>query len=797
MENQPSYLKEEETIDIRKFVVKLFRNWYWFAISIFITYTVAYLITRWAAPEFMVNATLIINDEKKSTAELLINALDRYGARKNVENEITILKSYKMAYRTITELRDFEISYFFVGRMRTTMGYKSPPFKVVFDSASNNLKNYPIHITILNKKEYLLEIDGGKGINQVQKFGVPYIDKSFNFTIFLKDYNASSTKYYFVINDINSLVNAYRDKLSVSTNDKKGTVLTLSTTGLVAEMEADYLNKLMEVYIKNGLEEKNQTAINTINFIDEQLATVVDSLHKAEDKLQNFRLSNRILDISSEGNAIMSRLEKVQTEKITLDMQLRYYKYIQNYIEKKKDFRELVAPSVMGIADPLLNSLVSELANLYGERSVLSINAQQNYPGLSLINAKIQNTLDALKENMREIINSANLSLTEINKRQESVEKEIQRLPVTERNLLTIQRDFKLNDQIYDFLLQRRAEAAIARASNVADNKVLDAASSLNCEQIAPKTSRNKMIAIVLGILIPLSILILIEFFNERIIEPKDIEKTTSVSIYGSIGHNEKLTDIPVFDNPKSAIAESFRALRTNLQYVLRSEEQKIICISSTISGEGKTFCAVNLASIIAQSNKKTLLMSLDMRKPKIHKVFNLTNEKGLSTYLIGKTTYEDVILKTHINNLYVASSGPIPPNPAELIDTPLMDKFVERAKKDFDVIIMDTPPLAIVTDAYLLTRFASAFLFVVRQNYSTKAVLQLVDDLHFKRGFTNIGILINDVKIDSYYGRKYGYNYGYGYGYGYGSRYGDGYYGEPEPKPKLSTQIINFLFKS
>jgi tyrosine-protein kinase Etk/Wzc len=796
MENQTNYLPQEESIDIRKFLFKILKYWYWFAISVFVSYTIAYLINRYKEPLFSVSATMIINDEKKSTADLLINALDRSGARKNVENEIAILKSNRMAQKTIAELDDFEISYFTVGRVRKPMLYKSAPFKVIADSTFHNAKNHPVHISILNKDEYLLEINETDGIKKKQRFGETYIDNNFSFTIFLKNTSvpSASNKYYFIINDENSLTRTYQGKLNISTNDKKGTVLTLSTTGFVPQMEADYINKLMDVYIKTGLDEKNQTAINTINFIDEQLETVVDSLHKAEDKLQNFRLRNKILDISSEGTAIMARMEKVQTEKVTLDMQMKYYRYIQEYIENKKDFREVLAPSVMGIADPLLNSLVTELTSLYGERGVLSQSAHANFPGLPQINAKIQITMDALKENIRQIVNSANLQLADVNKREAEVEAEIQRLPVTERHLLTIQRDFKLNDQIYDFLLQRRADAAISRASNVADNKVLDAASTMDAVQISPKGSRNKMIAIVLGLLIPLALLVILEFLNEKILEPKDVEKATKVPLYGTIGHNEGMSDIPVADNSKSAIAESFRALRTNLQYVLRSEGQKVICISSTISSEGKTFCAVNLASIIAQSNKKTLLMSLDLRKPKIHRIFNMENDKGLSTYLIGRTTYEESIHQTNINNLFIATAGPVPPNPAELLETPLMDSFIQKAKKDFDFIILDTPPLAIVTDAYVLSRFANAFLFVVRQNYSSKAVLQLVDELHFKRGLSNVGIVINDVKISNYYGRKYGYSYGYSYGYG-GD--GGGYYVESQAKPKLKTRILNFLFKS
>jgi capsular exopolysaccharide family len=799
MENQPiGYLPQEETVDIRKFLFRIIHRWYWFALSIFVCYSIAYLVNRYKEPQYSVNSTLLINDEKKSTADLLINALDRYSARKNIDNEIAILHSYKMTEKAIKELKDFQISYYTVGRVRKPMLYKTAPFVVKVDTLATNLNDHPVNITVLNRNEYRIEIDGGLNISKVQRFGVPYRSDNFNFTIVLKENSyvpPPTAKFFFTINSLNSLVNLYRSKLGITTNDKRGTVLTLTTTGFVPEMESDFLNKLMEVYIKAGLEEKNQTAINTINFIDSQLDIVVDSLHKAEDKLQNFRLSNKIVDISEEGKAIMDKLEKVQSQKVEVEMQLKYFQYLQGYIEKKKDFREVMAPAIMGVSDPLLNSIVEELAKLYSERNIMGQNVKEDFPALEMIDANIQTRLSALKENMREAINTTKLSLNDVNGRLAEIESEIQRLPLTERHLLNIERDFKLNDQIYNFLLQRRADAAISKASNVADNKVIDPASSLNCAQISPQASRNKMIAYILGILIPLSIIVIIEFFNEKIIEPKDIEKATKVPIFGSIGHNEKASDLPVADNPKSAIAESFRALRTNLQYVMRGDDQKIICISSTISGEGKTFCSLNLAAIIAQSNKKTLLMSLDLRKPKIHKIFNIENDKGISTYLIGRTSYEESISPTNINNLYIATSGPVPPNPAELLETSLMETFVNKAREEFDVIIMDTPPLAIVTDAFLLTKFSNSFLFVVRQNYSTKAVLQLVDDLYTKRNLTNIGILINDVQIVSYYGRKYGYNYGYGYGYGYGDRYGHGYYGETKVKLPLYKRAFNFLF--
>lgn len=274
-----------------------------------------------------------------------------------------------------------------------------------------------------------------------------------------------------------------------------------------------------------------------------------------------------------------------------------------------------------------------------------------------------------------------------------------------------------------------------------------------NAGKVTPKNSLNYMIALILGVVIPILIILLIDFFNNRIIDKKDIEDLTNVAIIGSIGHNSTDSDIPVAENSKSAIAESFRSLRTNIQYLLTEHGKKIISVSSTITGEGKTFVATNLAFIIAMSNKKTLLLGLDMRKPKIYKDFSIDNETGMSTYLINKSSYEEIIHPTESDNLWVTTSGPFPPNPAELLETERLQQFFEKAKKDFDYIVIDTPPVAIVTDAILLTKYSDTNIFVVRQNFSNKNVVLFIDELYNKKGLKNITLLVNDIKIPSYYG--------------------------------------------
>ncbi len=792
---EPVYTESsEQTFDFRKLLSRILKNWYWILASVIAGLAITTWINRYTAPMYSASATLIINDERKSTAELLINALDRYNARRNIENEIAILRSYRMAYKTISEL-DFDIFYYKKGNIRQSLIYKNHPFRVILDTSGVNNIGVPVNITLKSKDSYEVYINGGAGVRKTLKYGEYFRNKSHNFTIQLVNpqffVTTNEDNYAFVINDINRLASAYAGKLSVAAIDKRGTVLALRTTGAVAQMEADYINKLMEVYIRTGLEEKNQTAINTINFIDEQLAVVVDSLNQAESKMQTFKTRSKMMEVSEEGQFLFAKVTDLEKNRAGMEVELRYYEYLQNYLDSKSDFSTVIAPSFIGISEGPLALSLSELIELYKERKTLMLTATTNNPAITVIDEKIQSSIDALRENLSEAVKITNDNLKELAYRMQAIEADMVQLPSTERKLLNIQRNYKLNDQIYNFLLQKRADAAIARASAVADNKILDIARYENSPMISPKTSRNRMIGLMLGLLVPIGIMFIIEFFNPIITDPNDIKKQTQTPLVGTIGHNTRDSEIPVAANPQSAIAESFRGLRTNLQYFLREKDHKVISITSTISGEGKTFTSINLAAIIAQAGRKTLLVSLDLRKPKIHKVFNMENRVGLSNYLIEKAEYKDIITATNIKNLFVTLAGPIPPNPAELIETPKMEEFIRQASHDFDIIILDTPPLAIVTDAMLLSRYAHANLFVVRANYSSTDVLKLVQELNEKAEINHLGIVLNDIKFHAFLaGKNYTYKYGYSYGYGY--RKGQGYYEEDgEEKRKWWKRIL------
>ncbi len=771
-EYQEQYGQDQnEGLDVKKLLNKILSRWYWFVLSVCIAYTAAWLVNRYTVPKYSVEASLIINEEKKSTAELLVSVLDRYSPRKNIENEIAILKSYTMASKALRKL-DFDIDYYIVGRIRESLLYPTAPFVVLPDSAV--AYGTRVDVTFLPGNKYQVTI-GEKTYETLfigQKFQAP----GMSFTIQPgKSVNSDELvdkKYFFIINNFNSLVNRYRAKVSVTPNDKRGTVLALSLSGESAQKEVDYVNTLMDVYIQNGLDEKNRTSTNAIEFIDQQKGFVSDSLRRTEDVLQNFRLNNKSFNFSQEGNAVFARLTQLQTEKLEVKTRSNYYEYLQNYVDREANLNQIVAPSIMGISDPLLNSLVGELVKLSTEKAILTQSSNpENNPIIRNLNAQIGTIMNSLRENVKQLVASANVALEDVDGRITKVEEELLRLPITERQLLNIQREYNLNNETYNFLLKKRADADISKASNVADNKVLDYAIAQNASKISPKKSRNNMIAIALGLLIPLALIFILDFFNQTISDLQEIRSSTSVPIIGMIGHNNKDSEVPVAENPASPLSESFRALRANLHYLLRDKNCKIINVTSTISGEGKTFISINLATIIAHSGKKVLLLGLDLRKPRISKIFNIDNHEGISTFLIGDTKYEDLIHSTNINNLFIAPAGPIPPNPAELIETPEMQSLLGQASNEFDFIIIDTPPIAVVVDSLLLARSADVNVFVIRQSFSSKDSLLLVNDLQKREEMKSLCLVVNDVSHNSVYGLgKYRYSYNYGYGYNYSS---------------------------
>jgi capsular exopolysaccharide synthesis family protein len=796
----------EETLDLKRYFFLFLSKWYWIAICVFAGLFVAYLVNRYSEQVYSVKASLLVGnaDGRKvgQGVQNLMREMNIMQDRKRIENEIGILQSYTLARTAIEELPDFNITYVNVGRrgIAESKMYNRSNFVVHVDTTENNAAGYPVNINIISAKEYELDFDDGTSPKRM-RFGEKYHDHRFAFTITLREpdnfeLSRQSNKYYFIINDAHSQAIAYMKKIAIELNDKQGSLLTLSTSGYVAQQEADFLNKLMEVYIRLDLQEKSLTAENTIDFVEGQLRGISDSLRKAELLLQNFRTGKGIIDLSTEGRTLLERLEALYTEKNALRLQLEYFEYLENYLKTKKDLKGLVAPATIGLDDASIAAIVSDLNQLTMERDGLLMTLRPDNTRVLALDQNINSLIELLFEKLEGMRKVNGIRIRELDRRVAEQEQQLRLLPVTERELVNMERMFNIHEKFYTYLMEKRIEAGIAKASSVSDNRIIDEARADMATIIKPNRRMNYIMGFIIGLIIPVGLILLFDQLNNSIQDPATISKKTRTPMLGTIGHNPYESFLPVYDKPKSSFTESFRALRTNLDFMLCESKCKAILVSSTISGEGKSFVVSNLAVSMAMLGKKTLILGLDLRKPKVHSMFGIDNAKGISTYLIGRDSLESVIVPTNIPNLSIIPSGPIPPNPAELSASHRLEEMVAELRNNYDMIVIDSPPVAVVTDAVLISRTCDTTLFVVRHRFTSVNALDLVDDLTKNKTIANLAIVLNDFKKPKGYGYgySYGYGYAYNYGYSYGQQYGQGYYTDDENGSKVSGFFRRFF---
>ena len=811
---------DDQGVDIRNLIYICLNHWYLFVAGALIALAIAFVINRYTTNIYQVSGTVLIKEDKSSIdPTALMTGVISYGNIQNIENEMSVIRSYSLCERVVKKM-DMEVSYFEKGRVSTVEMYKSAPFTVEFDRSVPQTVGLVYEISFL--KDGKIHLKANSEYHKTYDFilcqtvtsqpspietkgeyaqGV-WIDNGFNrIRIVLNEkFNEKtdpSRNMSFVINDYPTLVNRM-SSYNVSATSKQSSIASVTMSGTNRMKIVEFTNLLLNEYVSRGLERKNLVSENTINFINQELMGIKDSLSIAEIDLQNFRTSNDLLNLDVQTQQLLLNLKALDQERAELDVNLKLYQRLQNYIQEQIDNPEnLAAPSTMGINDPLLNKLVIDLVTLSQTKASQVVTLTEQHPTIIKMEEQIITYKRTLLESTNNLISNARMSIAEINKRIVNTEMELSNLPLKQRLLLSFQRKFELNQSTYNYLMQRRAEAQIVKASNTPDNEIIDEARIDRTVKISPRTSTNYLIALILGLLIPALYLFLKDFFNVYITDRKDVEKLTSFPIIGQIIESSSKDPLVVVNSPKSPIAESFRSVRTNVEYITQGKSKSIILVTGDSQNIGKTFNSINIASIYALFGKKTILLGFDMRKPKIFKEFGVNNNIGLSTYLSNKDSLDDIIQASgKIPNLDIITSGPIPPNPAELIASAKCDELFEKLQETYDYIIIDTPPLGLVTDAFLLMRHSDVNLYVVRQNVTNKNIFgNIIKDIE-SRGL-KVSIVLNGIKQEGSYGYRYGrYRYGYAYSYAYGrygkhsgyygsGYYGSGYYGEEKDKKK------------
>jgi capsular exopolysaccharide synthesis family protein len=581
---------------------------------------------------------------------------------------------------------------------------------------------------------------------------------SLNKDIYMGDTNDENLMYFeFYHEDL--LASNYLKKLKIEPVSLKSSLIKVSFEGENLGLTIDFLNKYLQAYLEDDRSKKNKFALNTVNFIDSQISEMSDSLLKSESKLKDFRSANQVTDLSYQGQQALQEMTKIETEKSTLQVQEHYYNYILDYFDKNQDVAGLAPPSSANVVDPIMNTLVLDLLSLNAQKSnILSNNTGKNL-FLGQIDNKIKLQKQTIIENVRNSLNTLNLTQNELTYREEKLSKEISKLPRTELNMVSMQRKFNLTDAIYTFLLQKRSEAAITMASNIPDYEILEPARETSSIVLSPRKKINWAIALFLAIMFPTGFIILKNSFNEKITRIQDVESLLNRPVLNIIYSNSYKSEAVVSDYPGSAIAESFRNLRSNLFLRFKSEPLKVIGITSSQPQDGKSFVSFNLATSIASVGYKTIILDCDLRRPTLHEKFKEVNTAGLSTYMIHKSSKDDIILNTSVPNLFFVPSGPILPNSAELIEAGAIDELIDYLKTKFEYIIIDTTPAGLVADAALMMKYANINLVICRNNFTRKDVFKDVLNMLSANKIENFDVIFNDLNIkESRYGRYNNY---------------------------------------
>lgn len=783
------FQEDEGSFDIKIFFPKILKIWPFIILSIFIFSGLAFYITNTTAPTYRVAGKFFIK-EKDSPISLFENNSVLEDQGMGITNESIILKSRPIADATLNQLK-FDVEYYNDGTFLLNEVYKKTPILVEVDWKSPQLIHSQIKIQWDNPTTYSLIFDDEKytqfipegswsSLSEIktQTFKFGEWTESPNFKLKINNTSGEdSGNSIFVIRDKNFLINKFAGSLNVDLVEKSSSILDLSLIVPNQDKGEAYLNALMQTYLDLELLEKNEIANRTINFIDSQVAGVSDSLTFFENQLQNFRSDNKIYNLSNESNTVFSQLTQIETQLANENLKRRYYQTLKDYLVRE-NYNEIMVPSGLGIEDPYLNGLIENLLSIQVDRSRLMATQTELSPAVREANKKLSDLNRSIREILENVDLNNSMTILDLEKRKGDIESSFRSLPVAEQNLIRIQRQATLNENIYNFLSEKRAEAAITKASNRPNNKIIEYAISSG-SQINPKPLRNYFIAFLMGLLTPIGILMLKELFRSKIEDIGYLERKLKLPIISTILKGKTNENLVVFNYGKSGISESFRSLRANIRFMMPADQQMTLMITSTISGEGKTFCALNLASVYSLTGKKTILVGCDMRKPKIFQDFDISNNAGLSTILSGQDkNWKDVVVSTRYDNLDILVSGPIPPNPSELLITPTFEKLLKELKENYDVIILDTPPIGLVSETIDLLSLVDLTLFVFRQNYSQRSFIDALNSLKVGKGLKQVYAIFNGV--DS---TKVNYGYGYTYGYGYG------YYDDDKKKSKLLSR--------
>ena len=784
------YLEEkEEKTDFKAVLFKYTIHWPWFVACILLCMAGAWLYLRYTPPVYNISASVIIKDNDKnskaSSGMADLEDLGFYSSINNFDNEVEILQSRTLIKKVVEEL-DLYISYAAKSSFHDIELYKSSPVKVWITPEEAQKLPAPAYINLTlqpgNKLNVKITIGEQEYSKQFDKLPALLTTPSgtFSFTPADSTIAKSEQKIMATVSSPRNVAGSYRGALSIEPTSKSTTIAQISVKSTHTQRGMDFINKLVEIYNRDANDDKNEVATKTAEFIDERINIINGELGTTEQELETFKRDAGLTDLKSDAQLALSENSEYEKKRAENSTQLQLVQFLASYANNPDHAYE-VLPVNVGLTDTGLTELINRYNEMLLERKRLLRSSQENNPVVVNLDASIR----AMRSNVLTTINSVQRGLAitqaDLERQAGKYAGRITNAPGQERQLVSISRQQEIKAGLYLMLLQKREKNAITLASTANNARIVDEALA-DAIPVSPKGKMIYLVALILGVALPVAVIYIIELFKYKIEGRADVEKITSFPIVGDVPFSENKSSegaIVVHENQNDLMAETFRNVRTNVLYMMKSNE-KVILVTSTTTGEGKTFIASNLAVSLALLGKKIVIVGLDIRKPGLNKAFQLSRkEQGISQFLANPehTDLMSLVQVSNINpNLSILPGGPIPPNPTELVARESLPQAIDILKKHFDYIILDTAPIGMVTDTQLISRVANASIYVCRADYTHKADYTLINELGEQKKLPNLCTIINGLDMKK---KKYGYYYGYGkYGkyYGYGKKYGYGY---------------------
>ena len=758
--NMEQHIEEQDTINVKEIVSKLFDKWPWFVISIALTLVIAFLYTRYTPPTYQINAKMLVSDDEKGAglakqAGALMDLGGLMGSQNSVDNEVEILKTRFMMEQVV---RDMQLNIVYSKRSSlVSRELYVAPFVLNIIQGVDTIKNtkFEIQKKSSNKikiatKDFEKEISWNEPI-RIKGVGLIKIEPNQQNPI-------DDGEYFVTVSSIDQRVAELMEQFSVSTVNKQVSVISLGLFYPSAQKGEDILNTLIKKYTEANLRDKNTIADSTYKFIRERLSVIASELGDVEDQEENFKQTNQLADMSEQGKLLVQNTSESNVELAKAETQVVILTDLENYL-KDENKNKRVFPTSLLPQDMVFSGIMNQYNALLIERDKQLLSVTEESPFIKNIDNQIAGLRNGILANIQSTKNTFVVTRNKLRNQLSQFEGKISGVPKIEKNYLKLVRNKGIKQELYVFLMQKAEETAISKTANISIAKTIDPPKA-QVIPVKPKKSSIYLVGFLIGLIIPVIILFGKNLLNTSITTKEEINKLTAVPVIGEISHNNTADNLIVANHGRSAISEQFRALRTNLSFYLKTKEEKVILLTSSMSGEGKSFTAINLGNILALAGKRVLLMELDLRKPGLSAKLGVSNDVGFSNFTISADVkVNDIIKPLSINkNMFIISSGPLPPNPAETIMSEYTPKLISELKEQFDYIIMDAPPVGIITDAQLLAGYADVTLYLVRQKVTQKTQLVIVDDLYRSGKMKKLGIVVNDI-VSKYYG------YGYGYG--------------------------------